>query len=353
VQCPAQWNICKDDIIEMRNEKITIIGAGISGLVAAINLAKAGFSIEVLEKQNRIGGSPAWHPSVHHQVLDIDKTSKYIGINIAQCFRPVKRHVFDFYGRKVILHDPKNSWVCEKGSRSTSIETYLHSEASQSGVRFIFMDNVDLDRISKIILNKSRCIVSTGLERGMYEELGIKHELVQGFRGSVNASAENVVYSYFGKYTNHDFAYVASFDQLRFSLLFARRGINNKDLDTYKKHLKVNADIEFDNWEYSTGCIPLEINLKKKNAILAGTISGMIDPFYLNGISGALISGRIAAMYFMDTQTAVQAFNLYSRNFQIKKLLKHITERLPSKKISFPIMSKINDLFSPVGVATK
>ena len=178
----------------MKDEKITIIGAGISGLVAAINLAKSGFSIEVLEKQELVGGSPAWHPSVHHQTLDIDKTSKYIGINIAPCFRAVRKHIFDFYGRRIVLNDPKNSWVCEKGSRSNSIESYLHSEAKKLGISIFFMENMNLDKIKRQISNKSRCIVSTGLERTMYVDLGIRHEIVQGYRASVNTSDENVVY---------------------------------------------------------------------------------------------------------------------------------------------------------------
>ena len=40
----------------MRNEKILIVGAGVSGLVAALELEKAGFQTSILEKSNHVGG---------------------------------------------------------------------------------------------------------------------------------------------------------------------------------------------------------------------------------------------------------------------------------------------------------
>lgn len=40
----------------MQNEKVIIIGAGIAGLTAAIELEKAGFKPTILESTDRIGG---------------------------------------------------------------------------------------------------------------------------------------------------------------------------------------------------------------------------------------------------------------------------------------------------------
>lgn len=56
-----------------------------------------------------------------------------------------------------------------------------------------------------------------------------------------------------------------------------------------------------DNWHFSTGCVPLEKNPVKDGLVLAGTMSGMIDPFHLNGMSPALISGKIAPRWLHDT----------------------------------------------------
>ena len=168
----------------MNRKKITIFGAGISGLVAAINLAQLGFQVQVREKRNRIGGSPRWHPSVHQQTFDIEKTSNYIGIDVTPCFRPVRRHIFYFYGRKSFLDMPKNSYVCEKGQRSTSIESYLYSEAKNFGARFIFNEPFD-STINMCLNTESRqCIVASGLDQKPYQALNIKHVTIQGFRSS-------------------------------------------------------------------------------------------------------------------------------------------------------------------------
>ena len=100
-----------------------------------------------------------------------------------------------------------------------------------------------------------------------------------------------------------------------------------------RQHLLESENLTFDNWHFSTGCVPLETNLVKNSVVLAGTISGMIDPFYLNGISAALISGKIAALFFTDKKRAFQEFNRFTRNFHLKRALKLISEKLPIKKM--------------------
>ena len=37
-------------------KRVVVLGAGIAGLVAAIELRKAGYAVTVLEAQNRVGG---------------------------------------------------------------------------------------------------------------------------------------------------------------------------------------------------------------------------------------------------------------------------------------------------------
>ena len=49
-----------------------VVGAGLGGLVAAVNLAREGRDVVVLERESRIGGSPLYHPSPEGTPLDVD-----------------------------------------------------------------------------------------------------------------------------------------------------------------------------------------------------------------------------------------------------------------------------------------
>ena len=330
--------------------KIVIFGAGISGLVASINLAKAGFEVVVCDRRECIGGSPRWHPSVHQQVFDVQKTARYLDIDISCCFSSVKKHVFYFYGRKSIIDEPKNSHVCEKGQRSSSIENFLFREAERRGVDFIFNEALDLNTLHLHRLDGTGCIVATGLEIEPYKAFDLKYSPVGGFRASKLVNEGERALSFFGDYTNNDFAYVASSGDFMFSLLFSRESVDEKSLSIFVKHLQNNEGISFNNWHYSKGCVPLETNLNKNGVVLAGTISGMIDPFFLNGISGALISGKIAAMYFINREESIKEFKRFTRSFYWKRALKSISVATPLKQLTFPLFTLVNSRMSCVGV---
>lgn len=334
----------------MMNSRIVVYGAGISGLVAAINLAREGFRVSVIEKQNRTGGSPLWHPSVHQQQFDVRKTSEYIGIDISPCFSPVKRHVFYFYGHVSAADMPEKSVVCEKGPRPSSIESFLYREAVKQGVEFVFGEALTSQDLRLRLRDGHKCIVATGLENGPHEVLGIRRKSIQGFRASQTTGSGGLAFSYFGAYTNHDFAYVASAGDLSFALLFARKGVNDRDLDAFKAHLFETEGLSFDDWHFSTGCVPAETMLIRDNVVLAGTVSGMIDPFFLNGISAALISGKVASLALLEPERAIREFNRFTWSFRLRRALKRVSEMTPAKRSSFPLFVMMAGHLRPVGV---
>jgi hypothetical protein len=182
----------------------------------------------------------------------LKKTSEYIGIDLAPCFHAVKKHTFYLYGRKFIFDIPSNSYICEKGKRASSIESYLYSEAKKLGVRFVFGETFDSKIIKHTKTETYQCIVATGLGQKPYQYLDIKHVTIQEFRSSLTIQEEDFAVSYHGDYTNHDFAYVASFGRLYFSLLFARGGVRENNLEDFRRHLLESENL--------TPCYPNDLD---------------------------------------------------------------------------------------------
>ncbi|MBN1217458.1 MAG: NAD(P)-binding protein [Anaerolineae bacterium] len=313
--------------------RVNIFGAGLAGLVAAINLVRNGFEVHIFDHQHRIGGNPHWHPSVQTTVLNPERTWEYIGIDLSHCFRPVDSITLYRYGGKKVF-SLKNMYVCERGPRQGSLDSFLYEMAASSGVQFHLLAKLEVNKLEVDHNN----IIATGLETEVYEQLGIPYVPIYGYRGVIRTELDAVLISYMLKCTNYDFAYLAAGYGLLFALLFSRKKLDSDNLQEFQQTLKDSEGIEFKKWIYSTGAVPTKTHLFYNGLVLAGTLSGMIDPFLLHGISGALTSGKIAAQTFVDREGASREFHLLAKNFVWKKGLKEVSTWIPFKNITFPVM---------------
>jgi monoamine oxidase len=106
---------------------VTIFGAGMSGLIAAVNLAREGYSVTVHDREPGYGGSQLYNPSTHVTPIDTALTSEYIGIDITPAFHEVLACPAYFHDTKVMLPS-ELAFAVERGNRPTSLDTLLFNE---------------------------------------------------------------------------------------------------------------------------------------------------------------------------------------------------------------------------------
>jgi flavin-dependent dehydrogenase len=118
-----------------------------------------------------------------------------------------------------------------------------------------------------------------------------------------------------------EYGYFSSVNDYYFDLLFSTREVDKECLRKYNSFMVRNEGIEHDNWEYVSGAVPLASvdnpRLFWGDHILCGTISGAMDPWFWFGISGALVTGKVAALAVYDRDKAVEEFKRFTRNFRL------------------------------------
>ncbi len=298
-------------------KQIQVIGAGLSGMVAAIVLAKEGYAVTVVEGQKAIGGSASLHPSVHGTPIQIKELTKYVGIDLSADFKKTAQYPRFFHKTKLITMPPytqyNTAYCIERGPRPTSIDNHLYKLAKEAGVKFEFGNRVDIRKLAP------GTIVATGLDTKEYEILGIPSETLYGwwsFKEVPDKTSD--VLSIMGPFTT-DYGYIGITNGLDYNLLFSHRPISQKDMDGYRKVLDKLGFVGYQEpWRVESMKIPSEAKLFANDLILAGTLGGMIEPFWGYGIVGAIISGKVAAKAVINREEGVRDYERFTRGFAAK-----------------------------------
>lgn len=299
--------------------EVLIYGAGQAGLIAAINLAKDGYDVLVRDAEPGYGGSSLYNPSTHTTPINVEKTSEYLGIDISPAFHPLL--VCPFYFHDLPLYAPLDAleelYTVERGNRETSLDTLLYKQAQELGVKFEFSTPLKGEDIPNLPKNT---IIACGLIAKAYEIMEIPMQRWYGWisRGEIAFSGKSWIW--FDECIT-EYGYLSSVNNYYFNLLFSRRPIEKQGFEKYKEFMIRNEGIEHDNWEYVSGVVPVadpkNPRLYQGNAIMCGTMSGMMDPFFWFGILGALISGKIAALAITDPAKAEADFKRFNRRFPL------------------------------------
>jgi flavin-dependent dehydrogenase len=311
------------------NSQATVFGGGMSGLIAALNLAKEGYDVLVREKQSGFGGSRIYNPSTHVTPIDPVESSRYIGIDIKPAFHEVNTIAFYMPGVRFTI-PTEGFYAVERGDRVSSLDTLLYEECRKAGVSFEFDSPLTPTELEDLPPNS---IIACGLTPSAYKMLDVPYHRWYGWitRGDIGLS--DYAWTWWDDCIT-EYGYFSSVNNYFFDLLFSSREVSRESLDKYKRFRLRNEGMEHDDWEYVSGVVPIaEPNNPRlfwKGAILSGTISGAMDPLFWFGISGALVTGRVAAMAVTDPGRALADFERFTRRFRLTYYFK--------KKLWYPFI---------------
>lgn len=315
------------------NNKINIYGGGLSGLTAAINLAKVGYDVTVYEKERRIGGLEQSTPSVHMTPLHLQKIEEYIGIDIEPSFSKLDYFKVHMYS-KLVTFNPEHLYVTERGPNKTSLDYYLYTIALEEGVNFEFSHPLTAKTISTLPNNS---IIATGGSSSLWNQLGLRHVPYVHFDSHKKIQQkDNYCLAFFDTYLV-GYGYIATKEGLAsVSVGFLVSQPHDECLNKFKKRLQ-EENFEFDTWYLINNNFPEKILLYKKihgkTLILAGVLGGFIDPFLGFGVNSALISGKIAALTVISKEKGMKEFRRFTTNLARMYLLSRIYDFLPYRRI--------------------
>jgi len=132
-------------------KEIEIVGAGPSGLVAAINLARAGYSVTVYEEKTDVGHRfHGDYQGLENWSTKEDVTLLLERIGIGQAGRYFVRHpyneltVFDANLNQVVIRsDIPLFYLVRRGDAPGCLDRGLHEIAVDAGVQVVFGERVD------------------------------------------------------------------------------------------------------------------------------------------------------------------------------------------------------------------
>lgn len=279
----------------MKKKQIHIIGAGLGGLVAAINLTRAGYPVTVYEMYHEVGkrfnhdyqGIENW--TTEEDALEF---LNHVGISTNFLIEPFGNgDFFNPSGEKYNFNMSRPLfYLIERGSNEWSLDQGLKQQALEFGVNFQWGKKVT--KVPK----SGKVIISTGPK-------------------GADAIAKGILFTtthenYYAVFLGDDiapqgYAYLlvhegkATFATCLFEEFPKSFHYFDKALEVMKKH--VNIDIQ--NSKYFGGYFNFSLNqtLVKKNRIYyVGESAGFQDALFGFGIRYAMLSGYLAAQSIIE-----------------------------------------------------
>jgi flavin-dependent dehydrogenase len=327
----------------MTSHDAQIYGAGLSGLVSAIHLTRKGYDVTIYEKEEKIGGSVHCHPSVHMTPMHLQQMEEYVGIKLHSCFSALDEFR-GYIGPKKYVFSTKNLYVVERGPRPTSLDYFLYTIALDEGVAFKFSHPLTSEKLKGI---PEYSIIATAGYSQMVKALRLPYITFKQFDTHLPTDFKNVTIAYFGDFTS-DYGYISTNNGLLSAQLSGQPfTLSSEKLQRFTTLVKETEGIELDGWSSIVSYFPKKARLftsfAGKTLVLAGDVAGFLDPFFGFGVTGALMSGKIAAMGILSKQEALQEFRRCTSRLNKDLFVHTLYWHLPFKKFILSQVMKLQD----------
>jgi len=314
--------------------EITVVGAGLSGLVAAINCVRSGHDVTVLERYERVGGKSEYQPRVDGTALRPELLGEFIGVALGPPqINACARFPIILYGKELALNPARCSLsLVERGSRSTSLDSYLYEVALGEGVKFEFgwklRSQADLSDLPP------NSIIATGINAEPFKLLGIPYTSLVGYHTVVRYDGPPTAIVWFDHYTK-DYAFFLSSNDVATAMYMNHPQVDESGYCKWRRLFPQQSGVgveckDFGPVELAVGTRRFKNqNLFYGDKILAGTLAGVQDPFWSFGVHSSLISGRIAALAVDDRARAGELFNQLTSRYKFFLLCRKLLDATP------------------------
>ncbi|MCX6764181.1 MAG: UbiA family prenyltransferase [Candidatus Nealsonbacteria bacterium] len=316
---------------KITNKKINILGAGISGLVSGIVLAKNGYQVEIFEKRSRVGSF--FEKDIHslrNYSYDYDVIEKYkeLGIEISNIYPVFKELRFSSSSKHIEVYSENKPLFYNfiRGcSDERSLDNELFEQAKSHGIKFHFNQAVNRD-------DKDIDIVAVGASSVKGVAYG-RHYIKDS-----TAKIDSIYYLMGDSHAPHGYIYMAPFFN-EFSLVIAGTKIESKKEleERFNLLIKDNNIIKnflngakFKNEIYGFIHFNPPKTAKKDKKIYVGEAAGFVDAATGFGTHYAILSGCLAARAIMNNE---DYGNLWKKSFG-KELKKKYLKRLRLEKLN-------------------
>lgn len=314
-------------------DTIKILGSGISGLTAAINLKKAGFDVEVHERKSYCGKHINDFEFLENWTFNENVLDFLMRINIQTDFYIKPWRSLEIFSPSLRRHAGRSSgilmYLVKRGQAKDSIDKSLENQAKSNKVKII---------CNSKLRSQEADIIATGPKKPTWTAIGIKFKCKYPDRAIVlfdnNLSLR--AYSYF--IANDNIGEITCCNPFK-----TKDVVNRLDL-TVKKFEKI-LNIEIKNIE---GRFSASVNFdylhkaKINNQYFVGEAAGFQDCLVGFGMIYAFRSGYDAAKSIIEN---VDYDKLWKRDF-FKQLKISSDNRVFYEKLSNDDFEKIIDVLN-------